>query len=147
VFVLHFEGEAFFAEIEGMLAEFVFLLALKVAGEVTKSGLIEGWGGHGVKGVGLGKDLKGGVGIGGIFGTEFCNQFGSGGDFFGEVMLVIEAMNDAEAQTKVETFRARLGGEFYDFGEGEAEGEPMDDLGLVFGWKVGEAIVGAAGFF
>ena len=66
VFVLHFEGGAFFAEIEGTLAEFVFLLALEVASELLEGGVVEVRRGHGVEGVSFSEDFQGGLGVFGL---------------------------------------------------------------------------------
>jgi len=144
VFVLHLEGSTFFAEVEGALAEFEFLLALEVARQVAKGGLIKSGSGHGVEGVGLNEDFERGFGIG-IVRAEFGDEFGGGGNFFGEVVFVVEAVEDAEAEPEVQAIGTGLGGELNDFCVGVTEGEPMDDLGLVFGREVGESVVGAGG--
>jgi len=141
---LHFESSAFFTEFEGALAEFEFLLALEVARQVAKCGLIKSGSGHGMEGVGLDEDFERGLGIG-IFRAKFGDEFSGGGNFFGKVVFVIEAVEDAEAEPEIKAIGSRLGGELNDFCVGVTEGEPVDDLGLVFGREVGESVVGAGG--
>lgn len=147
MFVLHFEGEAFFAEVEGALAQAVFLLAQEIAGELSKAGVIESGRGHGMDGVGLSEDFESGFEVLSAVRAELGEQISGVGDFFGEIIFLVEAAEDTATETDLQAVGSRLGGEFDDFGVGEAEREPMNDFGLVFRRKVGDSVVGAGGFF
>jgi hypothetical protein len=141
--VLHVEGEAFFFEIESALADALVFLAKQEAGDVLEGSVIEVGTCHGVDGVGLGKDLESAFGIASAFGIKVGDEFGGHGDFFGEFVFMIEAMEDAETEFGGDAPGAGLGGKFDDFAEGEAAGKPVENLFVVLRWQLGDSVIGA----
>lgn len=144
VFVLHVEGDLFFFDVQGALADALVFLAEEEAGDLLEGGMIEVRPGHGVEGVSLGENLEGGFGSFGAIWRDCLDKLGSVGDAFRKVMFVIEAMQGRDVGFEVQPLRTRLGGAKHRFFEGELV-EPSDQCFLIFESKVEKAIV-AAGF-